>query len=141
VSAALLLVPVVPVHVVLHRILSSRSGPPGGATVIVVTVELHSAIDGHVERLGTMVVGNDGSGTPSVGNYNVFVGKRGQTDLAEIIRQPWRRGRIEAWPRNRFAAMWLINRAFQVTFGKGHRRHRAVSQMALREPQAEEDHG
>jgi hypothetical protein len=37
--------------------------------MIVVRVELHSAIDGHIEELGQIVIANDDTGTNLHGNY------------------------------------------------------------------------
>ena len=37
--------------------------------MIVVKVELHSAVTGQVSVIGSMVIANDGSGTSDIGNY------------------------------------------------------------------------
>jgi hypothetical protein len=41
----------------------------GRDQVIVVKVELHSAVDGRIEELGQIVIANDGTGTDRRGNY------------------------------------------------------------------------
>jgi hypothetical protein len=37
--------------------------------MIVVKVELHSAVDGRIEELGQIVIANDGTGTDLMGSY------------------------------------------------------------------------
>lgn len=63
--------------------------------MIVVRVDLDSAHGAEFdEHLFTMIIGNDGSGSGSRGNYNVFLGRRGVTDARTIINSPLRRGRV-----------------------------------------------
>lgn len=45
--------------------------------MLVVKVELHSAIDGSTQELGRMVIANDGTGTRTIGNYDVVAFKKG----------------------------------------------------------------
>lgn len=64
--------------------------------MIVVRVDLDSAHGAlHDAHLFTMVIGNDGTGDSRRGNYNVFLGRRGQDDPFAIVRKPLRRGRVE----------------------------------------------
>ena len=79
--------------------------------MIVVTVELLSAVTGARTHLGTAVIANDGRGTVTSGNYDVRLSKRGRP--ADI----WRRGRVEGFPRKRLGAWDLLYRALRATVG------------------------
>lgn len=46
--------------------------------MLVVTVELRSAIDGHREVLGEVVIANDGTGTHRKGNYKAVAVRKGR---------------------------------------------------------------
>jgi hypothetical protein len=70
--------------------------------MIRVTVELISAIDkSRNEILGVCEIANDGTGTDSVGNYNVALTQRGGKKL-------WRTGRVVGFHRKKFLAWDLL---------------------------------
>lgn len=50
--------------------------------MILVKIELHSAVTGNVSSLGTLVIANDGTGNQNIGNYDACLihkdGKRGR---------------------------------------------------------------
>lgn len=52
--------------------------------MLVVKVQLHSAVTGQVSDIACMVISNDGTGDSDIGNYD-----------ARIIRKP---GRTQSWP-------------------------------------------
>lgn len=82
--------------------------------MIVVTVQLDSANgEEHDKQLFTMIIGNDGSGTPRFGNYNVFLGRRTSRDPMQIVRNPLRRGRVEHHARRSTHVGTLIRRALE----------------------------
>lgn len=57
--------------------------------MIVVRVELHSAIDGRVEDLGSVVIWNDGTGDRTTGNYEAVSLRRG-ADVYKSMRRYFR---------------------------------------------------
>lgn len=80
--------------------------------MIVVKVELHSAVTGAVTEIGRMVISNDGTGTSNRGNYDARLMRRGTVDRVQ------RRGRIEGYPRKSLSVWTLVARALQaVGFG------------------------
>ncbi len=82
--------------------------------MIIVRVDLDSANGPHRDaRLFTLLICNDGSGNRYRGNYNVFAGKRGVTDLASITLKPWKRGRVEQHPRTSQHTIHLIQKAIE----------------------------
>lgn len=69
--------------------------------MIVVKVELHSAITGQVTLLGSAIISNVGT-TPDgkLGDYDVAVGRKTDAaDLRKVYQQPLRRGRVLRHPR------------------------------------------
>ncbi len=82
--------------------------------MIVVTITLHSARDGHIEELGRMIVANDGTGNNVVGNYDAKVGKPGQVNSA-LWNSPQIEARVEGYPRS--SNVWeLVKRAVNAVF-------------------------
>lgn len=78
--------------------------------MIVVKVELHSARTGEISELGRMIIANDGTGTGKRGNYNVKVGRKGQTDR-ELWHKPQRTGEVKDYPRLSLNIWHLVVRA------------------------------
>lgn len=81
--------------------------------MIVVRVELWSAITGRKTLLGQAVISNDGTGTLDRGNYDVRVGRKGQEDLGTVYAEPQRRGRVENFARNSKNIWYLLRQALQ----------------------------
>lgn len=68
--------------------------------MLLVKVELHSALTGEVKTLAEMRIANDGtSDNPRRGNYNV--------------RNSSRRGRVENFPRKSYVVWRLVLRALR----------------------------
>jgi hypothetical protein len=72
--------------------------------MLVIKVELHSAIDGRIEQLANMVIANDGTGTSTKGNYwgkafrkgSDYFSERGKSDPTnKVIAQ----GKVDNYPR------------------------------------------
>jgi hypothetical protein len=77
--------------------------------VLKVKIELHSAIDGHVETLAEADIWNDVTGTMTSGNYGYRLsGKQGR-----VMRE----GRIEGFPRKRLLAADLLYRVLEDAIG------------------------
>jgi hypothetical protein len=87
--------------------------------MIVVRVELHSAITGHTTELARMITANDGEGTREVGHY-VATTLRGRSREALDQMQVQRSGRIRNWPRLRLHVWNLVAEALKGV-GYGHR--------------------
>lgn len=66
--------------------------------MIVVRVELHSAVTGKVTELGRMHIANDGTGTASKGHYDGYT-IRGRSREALDVGVPQRRARVENYSR------------------------------------------
>lgn len=56
---------------------------PGLYTMIVVRVELHSAIDKSVTEIARMFINNDGTGNADYGNYNAMTYRGRDTDTLD----------------------------------------------------------
>lgn len=80
--------------------------------MILVKIELHSAVTGKITPLGLMVISNDGtSANPKRGNYDVRLGRRGS--LGEVFTKPQRTARVEKYPRAAFSVWVLVARALK----------------------------
>lgn len=74
--------------------------------MIIVKVELHSAITGKVTELGRLRITNDGTGSAERGNYDVApFGKGGRSIL--------RMARVENYPRLSYSVFRLIRLALE----------------------------
>ena len=85
--------------------------------MLIIKIELHSAVTGEVSTIGEMRITNDGTGDASVGNYDV-----------EIRRVPLRsveRARVEGYPRLQYPVWGLVRRALG---GRGSTRFTPVDQ-------------
>lgn len=84
--------------------------------MIVVKIELHSAVTNRITTLGTMIIHNVG-GTAKRGNYEVCVGnKRDALDLRKVFNQPQRRGKVDDYPRAAYNVWRLVSRALRSAF-------------------------
>jgi hypothetical protein len=79
--------------------------------VIVVRVELHSAVTGKVTPLYTGIVANDGTGTAEVGNYDAAFGRKGQTDLRRVWASARRRSCVKGHRRRSSHVLNLVAQA------------------------------
>lgn len=73
--------------------------------MLVVKIELHSAVTGKVTTLATGKIVNTGAGTPTQGNYRI--------ELRDAAGRPWRSGTVEGFPRKRLLAWDLLYRALR----------------------------
>ena len=78
--------------------------------MLVVKIELHSAVTGRVTTLAQAVIYNDGTGSKSVGNYKVVIGRKGQS-LKALLKKPWRRSVVTKFPRAQLGAWYLLREA------------------------------
>lgn len=86
--------------------------------MIVVTIELHSAVTGGKQLLGRAIIANDGTAlSGKVGNYDVAVARKPDADnLAKTWAQPLRKARVENYPRLSYNVWRLIVRALLAAF-------------------------
>lgn len=80
--------------------------------MIVVRVELHSAITGVKTELARMIISNDGTGSAECGDYDAAT-LRGRSAVQLDRLQVQRRGRVEAYPRLRLHVWYLVARALR----------------------------
>lgn len=84
--------------------------------MIVVTIDLHSAVTGKKTTIGRMVIHNVG-GTPTRGDYKVAVGnKRDVDDVRKILASPLRTGEVKNYPRKSYNVWRLVTRALKSAF-------------------------
>lgn len=82
--------------------------------MIVVKVELHSAVTGQVINLSTMVISNDcSSKDPDLGNYNVRTFKKGTPIDKMGFTKPLRFGRVEKHLRKKLPVWNLVSKALK----------------------------
>lgn len=87
--------------------------------MIVVRVELHSAITKKVTVLGKMFITNDGTHPDAKrGNYDVFVFKKNKVTevLWNTVSDISRKGRVENYPRLSYNIWRLVARALLSAF-------------------------
>lgn len=71
--------------------------------MLIVKIELHSAVTGEVTTVASGKIVNTGTGTPTRGNYRV--------ELLDAAGRPWKSGTVEDFPRKRLLAWDLLYRA------------------------------
>lgn len=80
--------------------------------MIVVTISLWPNGDRSREQhLGTACITNDGTGDETTGNYDVLLSTKGDNP------KPWRRGKVEGFPRKRLGAWDLLLWALVIAVG------------------------
>lgn len=80
--------------------------------MILVKIELHSAVTGKITPLGIMTIANDGTSTnPKRGHYDVKLGRKG--NLGNVFTAPQRTARVEKYPRAAFSVWVLVARALK----------------------------
>ena len=66
---------------------------------------------GEPEEMSVLEIGNDGTGTKALGNYNYKITKKGSEAL-------WKSGRVEGFPRKRLGHWDLIFRCLKDAIGE-----------------------
>lgn len=80
--------------------------------MILVKIELHSALTGKVTEIGHMRITNNGLGTQKRGDYDVEILRKGTTDKVQ------RRGSVRDYPRLSYTVWELVRRALVAGLGK-----------------------
>ena len=78
--------------------------------MLIVKIELHSAVTGQVTTLATGKIVNTGTGSLTQGNYRI--------ELRDAAGRRWKIGYIEGFPRKRLLAWDLFYRALQKLVGE-----------------------
>ena len=80
--------------------------------MLVIKVELHSAVDGEVTTVGEMAIDNIGGNTKR-GNYRVRIARKGYNLFAILKgeRSPVRTGEVFNYPRKSYSVWRLVYRA------------------------------
>jgi hypothetical protein len=78
--------------------------------MLIVKIELHSAVTGQVTTIATGKIINTGSGSPTQGNY--------RDELQDAAGRKWKSGHIEGFPRKRLIAWDLLYRCLEKLVGK-----------------------
>jgi len=88
--------------------------------MIIVTVELKSAIDGRTTKLGEMIIANDGTGTNTKGNYDAFVYRKPKFfNWKRLTDNTTRTSRVENYSRQSRVIWDLVGLALKnMGYGK-----------------------
>ena len=78
--------------------------------MLIVRIELHSAITGEIKTVATGKIVNTGAGTPTRGHYRV--------ELRDAAGRLWRTGAVENFPRKRLLAWDLLHWALEKLLGR-----------------------
>jgi len=81
--------------------------------MLVVKIELHSAVTGRVTTIATGTICNTGTGSPTQGNYRI--------ELRDAAGRKWKSGHIEEFPRKRLLTWDLLYRALEKLVGARNR--------------------
>jgi hypothetical protein len=86
--------------------------------VLVIKIELHSAITGAVTEIGRMNLANDGHGTAELGHYKAQVLRRGNSEPGweENKNKITRTGAVDNYPRQAYNVWRLVLRALKSAF-------------------------
>jgi hypothetical protein len=77
--------------------------------MLIVKIELHSAVTGRITTIATGTIANTGTGSAVQGNYRI--------ELRDAAGRKWKTGHIEGFPRNRLLAWDLLYRALEKLVG------------------------
>ncbi len=76
--------------------------------MLVITIDLHSAITGKKKNLGTIIIANDGTGSDTKGNYWGRAYRAGMTLSSWHTKRPIRTAEVKGHPRMRFSVWHLV---------------------------------
>lgn len=77
--------------------------------MLIVRIELHSAVTGEIKTLATGKIVNTGTGSPTRGNYRI--------ELRDAAGRVWKTGQIADFPRKRLLAWDLMYCALKKLVG------------------------
>jgi hypothetical protein len=82
--------------------------------MIIVKIELLSAIDNSISEIGRMYITNDGTGTSESGNYHCKIMRRGETSQSGGI---WKLGHVNNHHRKSLSIWTLVVKALGACMG------------------------
>lgn len=77
--------------------------------MLIVKIELHSAVTGQLTTIATGRIVNTGTGSSTQGNYRI--------ELRDAGGRKWKTGHIDGFPRKRLLAWDLLYRALRKLVG------------------------
>jgi hypothetical protein len=98
-------------------LLESRDfGFEGGVgAMIVIKIELHSAVTKEIIELGRMYISNNSTGTETQGNYDVRLLRKGEIEYhGRILRS----GEVLGYKRKQHPVWFLISQAIKACYGR-----------------------
>jgi len=85
--------------------------------MLILKLELHSAITGKTTQIAQAIIANDGGAVQAnVGHYDVKVARKGKFALPDNWHNPLRTGRVENYPRLSYNVWRLVIRALLSAF-------------------------
>ena len=81
--------------------------------MLIVRIELHSAVTGQVTTIASGEIVNTGTGSSTQGNYRI--------ELRDAAGRKWKSGHIAGFPRKRLLAWDLLYRALEKLVGARNR--------------------
>ncbi|ANJ20677.1 hypothetical protein RDp07_gp17 [Roseobacter phage RD-1410Ws-07] len=85
--------------------------------MLVLKLELHSAVTGEVKEIGRTIIANTGKGSFQKGDYIVKVAKKRKTfSNTDTWKEPLRTGNVENYPRLSYNVWRLVIRALLSAF-------------------------
>jgi hypothetical protein len=78
--------------------------------MLVIKIELHSAVTGRITTIATGTIANTGTGTRTSGDYRI--------ELRDAAGRKWKSGSIAGFPRKRLLAWDLLYRALEELVGR-----------------------
>jgi hypothetical protein len=88
--------------------------------MLVIPIQLHSAISGEITTIGTMVIDNIG-GTQVLGDYRCRMYRKSENNISSLIRdgKPIREGRVNGHARLKEPVQNLVLKALEALNYKG----------------------
>lgn len=81
--------------------------------MLIIRIELHSAVTGQIRTIATGEIVNTGTGSPTQGNYRI--------ELRDAAGRRWKKGHVGGFPRKRLLAWDLLYRALEKLVGSRNR--------------------
>jgi len=67
--------------------------------MLIIRIELHSAVTGQIRTIATGEIVNTGTGSPTQGNYRI--------ELRDAAGRRWKKGHVGGFPRKKTACVGL----------------------------------
>ena len=85
--------------------------------MIVIRVELWSARTGRKKPIGLGIIANQGTTAGETrGDYEMYIARRGQWDVAKIMERPLRTASVKDWPKASYSVWRLVLKLLSEAF-------------------------